>query len=124
MAKIILKESDYFQTALKNLRPETPNWYGWAKTDSSGNRIPDDQRMCWEHAIVVQDGVTKPTKAEFDAEVKRLKDEYSATEYQRQRSREYPSWQQQLEKIYDDGIDAWKTEMVDPIKAKYPKPGE
>jgi hypothetical protein len=124
MAKIILKESDYFQTALKNLRPETPNWYGWAKTDSSGNRIPDDQRMCWEHAIVVQDGVTKPTKAEFDAEVKRLKDEYSATEYQRQRVREYPSWQKQLEKIYDDGIDAWKTEMVDPIKAKYPKPGE
>jgi len=31
--------------------------------------------MCWEHAIVIQDGVTKPTQAEFDAEVKRLKDE-------------------------------------------------
>ena len=117
-------ERDWVQEALANLRPDTPNWYSWAKTDSSGNKIPNDQRMCWEHAIVIQDGVTKPTQAEFDAEVKRLKDEYSATEYQRQRASEYPSWEKQLEKIYDDGIDAWKTEMVDPIKAKYPKPGE
>ena len=114
-------ERDWVQEALTNLRPDTPNWYGWAKTDSSGNTIPNDQRMCWEHAIVVQDGVTKPTQAEFDAEVKRLKDEYSATEYQRKRAREYPSWQKQLEKIYDDGIDAWKSEMIDPIKNKYPK---
>ena len=34
----------------------------------------------------------------------------------------YPDWQTQLNKIYDDGIDAWKTDMVDPIKAKFPKP--
>ena len=121
MPKIILKESDYLQTALKNLRPDTPNWYGWAKTDSSGNKIPDDQRMCYEHTIVIQDGVTKPSESEVNTEVQRLKDEYSATEYQRQRASEYPSWQKQLEKIYDDGIDAWKSEMIDPIKNKYPK---
>ena len=121
MPKFVLKESDYLQTALKNLRPDTPNWYGWAKTDSSGNKIPDDQRMCWEHAIVIQDGVTKPSESEVNTEVQRLKDEYSATEYQRKRASEYPSWQKQLEKIYDDGIDAWKSEMIDPIKNKYPK---
>ena len=67
---------------------------------------------------------TQPTDAEIETEITRLKTEYDANEYQRQRAREYPSWQKQLEKIYDDGIDAWKTEMVDPIKAKYPKPGE
>jgi hypothetical protein len=66
---------------------------------------------------------TKPTDAEIDAEVKKLQAEYDANEYQRQRASEYPSWEKQLEKIYDDGIDAWKTEMVDPVKAKYPKPG-
>lgn len=82
--------------------------------------------------FVVRDGVvewldtkqTQPTDAEINAEMTRLQAEYDAKEYQRQRASEYPSWQQQLEKIYDDGIDAWKTEMVDPIKAKYPKPGE
>ena len=82
--------------------------------------------------FVVRDGVvewldtkqTQPTDAEINAEITRLQAEYDAKEYQRQRASEYPSWQKQLEKIYDDGIDAWKTEMVDPIKAKYPKPGE
>jgi len=67
---------------------------------------------------------TQPTESEIQSELTRLQAEYDANEYQRQRASEYPSWQKQLEKIYDDGIDAWKTEMVDPIKAKYPKPGE
>ena len=67
---------------------------------------------------------TKPTDAEINAEVTRLQAEYDANEYKRQRASEYPSWEKQLEKIYDDGIDAWKADMVDPIKAKYPKPGE
>lgn len=65
-----------------------------------------------------------PTEEEIQTELTRLQAEYDAKEYQRKRASEYPSWQKQLEKIYDDGIDAWKTEMVDPIKAKYPKPGE
>ena len=39
----------------------------------------------------------------------------------RERQREYPDWRTQLNKIYDDGIDKWKTEMVDPVKAKWPK---
>ena len=38
------------------------------------------------------------------------------------RAREYPSWQYQLDYIYHNGIDKWKTDIVDPVKAKYPKP--
>ena len=53
--------------------------------------------------------------AEYDVE-------WTANEYARNREREYPNWGIQLNKIYDDGIDAWKTDMVDPVKAKYPKP--
>ena len=64
---------------------------------------------------------TQPTEDEIQAEITRLQAEYDANEYQRQRASEYPSWQKQLEKIYDDGIDAWKSEMIDPIKNKYPK---
>jgi len=51
-----------------------------------------------------------------------LQAEYDALEYSRNRKAEYPDWGTQLNKIYDDGLTKWKTEMVDPIKAKYPKP--
>jgi hypothetical protein len=115
-------ERDWVQEALRNLRPDTPNWYGWAKTDSSGNRIPDDQRMCWEHTIVVQDGVTKPTQAEFDAEVQRLKDEHTASEYKRNRKTEYPDIGDQLDDLFKAG--AFSTEMaakIQAVKDKYPK---
>ena len=37
------------------------------------------------------------------------------------RAAAYPDWSLQLEKIYDDGIDAWKTDMIDPVKAAFPK---
>ena len=57
-----------------------------------------------------------------DAEVIRLQAEYDAQEYSRKRQAEYPDWGTQLNKIYDDGLTKWKAEMVDPIKAKYPKP--
>ena len=64
--------TDFIQKTLQELRPETPNWYGWAKTDDNGNKIPNELRMCWEHVIVIADGVTKPTKAEFDAKYNEL----------------------------------------------------
>lgn len=36
------------------------------------------------------------------------------------RIKEYGSWQDQLDEIYHKGIDAWKT-RIQSIKAKYPK---
>ena len=41
--------------------------------------------------------------------------------YKYQRQEEYPSIADQLDYIYHNGIDAWKTDMIDPVKAKYPK---
>ena len=35
---------------------------------------------------------------------------------------EYPDYGAQLDYIYHNGIDKWKTDIVDPVKAKYPKP--
>ena len=72
--------------------------------------------------IVYHDGQTPPSEAEVDAELIRLQAEYDAQAYARKRQAEYPDMGTQFNKIYDDGIDAWKTDMVDPIKAKYPKP--
>ena len=36
------------------------------------------------------------------------------------RVKEYGSWQSQLDEIYHQGLDAWKTRIAS-IKAKYPK---
>tara|TARA_R110002020_G_scaffold110956_2_gene256283 strand:- start:310 stop:633 length:324 start_codon:yes stop_codon:yes gene_type:complete len=68
-------------------------------------------------------GDTTPIpQSEIDAKLVELQAEYDSQEYARKRRAEYPNWDKQLEKIYDDGIEAWKAEMIDPIKAKYPKP--
>ena len=50
-----------------------------------------------------------------------IDDAYAAVEYQRKRKEEYPSWEDQLDKIYHSGIDAWKAD-IKVIKDKYPKP--
>ncbi|AAX44219.1 conserved hypothetical protein [Tiamatvirus PSSP7] len=52
---------------------------------------------------------------------KAIDDAYAAKEYQRKRKEEYPSWEDQLDKIYHSGIDAWKAD-IKAIKDKYPKP--
>ena len=41
--------------------------------------------------------------------------------YKELRAEEYPSITDQLDYIYHNGIDAWKTDMIDPVKTKYPK---
>ena len=41
--------------------------------------------------------------------------------YKYKRQQEYPSIADQLDYIYHNGIDAWKTDMIDPVKDKYPK---
>ena len=68
------------------------------------------------------ENVNNITELQIDAKLVELQAEYDALAYSRNRKAEYPDWGSQLNKIYDDGIEKWKTEMVDPIKAKYPKP--
>ena len=68
------------------------------------------------------DGQTPPTEEVIQAKLTELTSAYDALDYSRKRADEYPDWSKQLEKIYDDGIEKWKSEMVDPVKAKYQKP--
>lgn len=41
--------------------------------------------------------------------------------YKYQRQQEYPAIADQLDYIYHNGVDAWKKDMIDPVKNKYPK---
>jgi hypothetical protein len=43
-------------------------------------------------------------------------------QYKYDRAAEYPSLAEQLDYIYHNGVEAWKTDIIDPIKARYPKP--
>ena len=47
--------------------------------------------------------------------------EVLANAYKEQRAAEYPTWNEQLDNIYHNGIDAWKAD-IKAIKDKYPKP--
>ena len=61
-------------------------------------------------------------QATIDAARVTLDAEYAAVKYKEQRKEEYPDWGTQLDYIYHNGIDKWKTDIVDPVKTKYPKP--
>jgi hypothetical protein len=70
--------------------------------------------------IYYVDGQTPPSDEEIDAEVIRLQAEYDSNEYQRSRATEYPTWQDQLDDIFHNGIDGWKA-TIQVTKDKYPK---
>lgn len=57
-------------------------------------------------------------KVSYDADA--VQAEINANEYKEKRQQGYPSIPDQLDKIYHDGIDAWKVD-IKAIKDKYPK---
>jgi hypothetical protein len=73
--------------------------------DENGTAVFGDQLFTW---------------SEVSAKQTELQAEYDANEYQRQRASSYPSWQDQLDDIYHNGIDGWKS-TIQVIKNKYPK---
>jgi hypothetical protein len=64
--------------------------------------------------------VQQPTESEIQAEIIRLQEEYNTKQYQRDRAAEYPAITDQLDKIFHEGLDAWKAD-IQAIKDKYPK---
>ena len=70
--------------------------------------------------------IPKPTKAEVEAEVARLQAEYNKTEYQRQRSSEYPDLKEFADAYYwtqngdNTKMDAYIVKCST-VKNKYPK---
>ena len=44
-----------------------------------------------------------------------------AMQTRKNRRAAYPSIEEQLDYIYHNGVEAWKTDIIDPVKAQYPK---
>lgn len=71
--------------------------------------------LIWEDEEQVE-----PTEEELTAEIARLQSDYDAQDYARNRAREYPSIQDQLDEIYHNGIDSWKA-IIREVKDRFPK---
>ena len=70
--------------------------------------------------ITWHNGTTPISEADILAKQAELQADYDAKEYQRKRASEYPSIAEQLDDLYHNGIDGWKS-SIKAIKDKYPK---
>ena len=96
----------YFTEALKSLRPNC----SWSIDDFNY------QTLNWSDSNEFE----KPTEEEIVQKVAELEYQEEINEYQRQRAREYPSYADQFDQIYHEGVDAWKA-SIQSVKDKYPK---
>ena len=87
-------------------------WFGWSDYE---NKIYSN--------LVVHDGGSKPTEKQCTDGLKALQDAWDLENdsYKSKRRAEYPSIVDQLDDIYNNGIDAWKA-TIKVTKDKYPKP--
>tara|TARA_A100001201_G_scaffold6667_1_gene10959 strand:+ start:438 stop:737 length:300 start_codon:yes stop_codon:yes gene_type:complete len=74
----------------------------------------DDCTIKW------MDGTSEISKSDIKTKIAELQTAYDNNKYQRDRAAEYPSIKDQLDDIYHNGIDGWKT-TIKAVKDKYPK---
>ena len=86
------------------------------KSDAQVSIINEDINQITWH----DDNPTNITNEQILAKQAELQADYDAKEYQRNRKGEYPSIVDQLDDIYHNGIDGWKT-TIKVTKDKYPK---
>ena len=67
-------------------------------------------------------GISQPTTEQITSYETAANTEEALQVVLNNRRAEYPDWGTQLDYIYHNGIDKWKTDIVDPVKTKYPKP--
>ena len=77
--------------------------------------LEEDNNIIW-----LSTDKTQPAEAEIQAKIAELQADYDSKQYHRDRADAYPSWQDQLDNIYHNGIDAWKAD-IQAIKDKFPK---
>ena len=65
-------QKDYLQLDFHNFN--CVNWYCWKKEDADGNKIPNSERMQYQHIQIIKDGATMPSEADVNAKIQELKD--------------------------------------------------
>jgi len=69
---------DYLQEALMTFNGG--NWYGWKTHDDDGNKIPNSERMQYQHIKIIKDGATIPSEADVNAKIQEIKDAETAAD--------------------------------------------
>ena len=94
-----------------------------SKLDAILSLLPDAEVTLIADEIIEwhSDDISQPTDEEITTEQERLQSEYDSNEYQRNRADEYPDIKEQLDYIYHNGLTKWKSDMIKPVKDKYPK---
>ena len=89
----------------------TGQWFGWSN--------PKEKIYA---NLIVHDGGSKPTEKECTDGLVALQAAWDLenNSYKSKRRAEYPSIEDQLDKIYHSGIDAWKAD-IKAVKDKYSK---
>lgn len=86
--------------------------------------VPNADVCCYNDEIIWNDGnANNITEEQIIAKQVELKAEYDANQYQRDRVKEYPSIQEQLDMQYWDkinGTNNWQ-DAINAVKIKYPK---
>ena len=102
--------ADHIEDYLVTVR--TGQWFGWS---DSSNKIYAN--------LIVHDGGSKPTESDCTTGLAALQAAWDLQNdsYKSKRRAEYPSIVDQLDDIYNNGIDAWKA-TIKVTKDKYPKP--
>jgi hypothetical protein len=77
-------------------------------------RADDVKQIEWHN------GTTPIAEKDILAKQKELQTAYDNNKYQRDRAEAYPSIADQLDDLYHNGIDGWKT-TIKAVKDKYPK---
>jgi len=72
----------------------------------------------------VAKGNYQTRKQRDEAEEQAEQERYDNVGYDVKRSREYAPIPDQLDYIYHNGVEKWKTDMILPVKEKYPKGAE
>ena len=85
---------DYLQLALMTFNGG--DWYGWKKTASDGNIIPNDQRMQYQHIKIIKEGATMPSEADVNAKIQEIKNAETAIETKKESGKQ---------KLKDLGLD-------------------
>ena len=118
---------DHIQDVL--VRLHTQQWFGWSDSKNKvySNLIIHDK--IWDETYtgsshkegMIDNPYSKPTQEFLESELQRMQDEFDAQDYARDRAKAYPSFADQFDQIFHEGIDAWK-ETIQAVKDAHPKP--
>ena len=65
---------DYLQLALAYFNTDKGQWYAWEKEDNNGDKIPNSERMQYQHIKIIKEGATMPSEADVNAKIQEIKD--------------------------------------------------